>query len=400
MSNYKPFHEKVAELFIKNLESENSIFRTQPAYRPALFQTPVNASTGKNYRGMNAIWLAMQGQQDPRWMTMNQANKMQIKIPKGTSATMINIVKTAETFPMLDDEGKRIKDEHGKARFTTIPLETPTEETHWLFNAAQLAITQDAKLNQQPETGIDRLNKFIAAAGIEIVASKKNVEGFDRSKDQITLPKSPDHYETKMDYAAAVLLQLTNWTAHPDRLNRTPAEEISNADYVAEQLSTGIATVMLASETGISKYPTKHFERFIPEWINMIKAEPAVLAKAVNEAQKITDYVLEAESKLGLRKDLAQKPMRLDLFVGDQINYNHTTYKVLDRIKGDRIKIEDVNSGAKIPISPADGLYRSLVQAKYRGDKPAVEIERDTSKVEDLGNDLNEERSENKNLKR
>lgn len=400
MSNYKPFHEKVAEQFVKNLESETSVFRTQPADRSAVFQTPVNASTGKNYRGLNALWLAMQGQADPRWMTMNQANKMQIKIPKGSSATMINIVKTSESFPMLDDSGKRMKDERGKTRYTTIPLEKPLEETHWVFNASQLAIAQTPGLANQADSGVDRLHKLIAAAGIEIVAGKKNVEGFDMEKNQIQVAKDPDHYETEMDYGGALILQLTNWTAHPDRLNRPGPEQLSNADYVAEQLKTGIATLMLASETGITKYPTKHFERFIPEWVGMIRAEPASLAKATNEAQKIVDYVLETEIKLGLRQDAAQKPMRLDLAIGDQINYNNTTYHVTDRIKGDKLKIEDLNSGAKLPISPSDGLYRSLVHAKYRGDTPSNQISNEHTQESSMDNDLNEEQSEYRTVKR
>lgn len=372
--NYKPFHEKVAELFVKNLESETSPFRAQNPDKPSIFQTPVNASTGKNYRGLNALWLSMQPFPDPRWMTMQQANKMQIKIPKGSSGTLLNIVKTSESFPMLDDNGKRMKDDNGKTKYHTVPLEKPVEETHWVFNASQLALSQDPKIKNELESGVARLHKFIAAAGIELVAGKKNVESYDMSANQIQVAKDPNHYKTEMDYGAALLVQLAAWTAHPDRLNRGASENMSNADHAAEQLKTGLATLMLGSETGINSYKANHFEKFIPEWITMLNAEPAVLSRAADDAQKIVDYILETESKLGLRQNIPQKPMRLDLALGDEINYSGTTYKVIDRIKGDKLKIEDVNSGAKLPISPADGLYKSLVQAKYRGDTVTSEV--------------------------
>jgi antirestriction protein ArdC len=191
MSNYKPFHEKVAEQFVKNLESGNSPFRAQSTDQSAVFQTPLNASTGKNYRGLNALWLAMQPYQDPRWMTMNQANKMQIKIPKGSSATMINIVKTSESFPMLDDSGKRMKDEQGKTKYHTVQLEQPIEEAHWVFNASQLALGKDLKEQTVLESGTERLNKFITAAGIEVIPHKKNEAAYDFASDQIQVAKDP-----------------------------------------------------------------------------------------------------------------------------------------------------------------------------------------------------------------
>jgi antirestriction protein ArdC len=398
--NYKPFHEKVAELFVKNLESETSPFRAQQPDKPSIFQTPVNASTGKNYRGLNALWLSMQPFPDPRWMTMQQANKMQIKIPKGSSGTILNIVKTSESFPMLDDNGKRIKDEQGKIKYHTVQLEKPIEETHWVFNASQLAVAPNLQKQPSAESGPERLAKFIAAAGIEVVAHKKNEEAYDINLDQIQVAKDPKHYKNQEDYGAALLVQLAAWTAHPDRLNRGASETMSIADQVAGQLKTGIATLMLGSETGINSYKADRFEKFIPEWISMIKAEPAVLSRAANDAQKIVDYILEAETKLGLRQNVPQKPMRLDLAIGDEINYSGTTYKVIDRIKGDKLKIEDVNTGAKLPISPADGLYKSLVQAKYRGDTVSNEISNSQGMENGQPNDLDQEQSETRNIRR
>jgi hypothetical protein len=68
-------------------------------------------------------------------------------------------------------------------------------------------------------------------------------------------------------------------------------------------------------------------------------------------------------------------------------------------MKGDKLKIEDINTGAKLPISPADGLYKSLVQAKYRGDTPAsMSVELSRAETETAG--LNEEQAAYKSQKR
>lgn len=397
MSNYKSFNQQVADLFIQKLESGTSPLQgtTQNA-----FQTPVNASTGKNYRGLNALWLSMQPYEDPRWMTLNQANKMQIKIPKGSAGTMISIVKTSESFPMLDDSGKRMKDEQGKTKYQNVQLEQPVEETHWVFNAAQLAIAQDRKTPSGTESGTGRLNKFIAAAGIELVLHTQNVEGYDVGSDQIQVARDPGHYQNEEAYSAALLRQLASWTGHPERLNRDTTVKPGDDDYAAEQLKTGLATLLLSSEMGLSVQHSVQLEKFIPDWVTLIKSDPSVLSMAANEAQKIADYILTAESKLGLRKNIPQKPMPLDLAIGDEIKYGNTSYKVIEAMKGNKLKIEDLGNGAKMPVSPADGLYKSLVQAKYRDPGVAKEHSYEQRNWNEIPAEIKEEQSANRSFKR
>nr|WP_068890433.1 ArdC-like ssDNA-binding domain-containing protein [Pedobacter panaciterrae] len=346
MSNYKPFDQQVADLLIKRLESGISPFQRDDAGHATNFQTPVNASTGKNYRGMNALWLSMQPYDDARWMTLNQANKLQIKIPRGSTGTLLNVVKTSESFAMLDDSGKRMKDESGKVKYQTIQLERPMEETHWVFNAEQLELGSPIRSQTGTEDGIERLEKLVAAT-------------------EVKLPANGD-FKSVSDYNAALIQELLHWTDHPDRLNREVSVNPGMPGYAAESLRAGIATLLLGAEIGIETDAPEHYEKFIPEWIALLKANPTELRNAAQDGQKIADFILETELKLGLRKEAKQKPSPLGLNAGDQIKYNETSYKVLEHLKGDKLKIEDVNTGAKLAIAPTDGLYKSLVQAKYR----------------------------------
>lgn len=50
---------------------------------------------------------------------------------------------------------------------------------------------------------------------------------------------------------------------------------------------------------------------------------------------------------------------------GDQVSYNNTTYKIEDVLKRGQVKIEDLSTGEKTKISTSDGLYQSLLQAKF-----------------------------------
>ncbi|HMI02730.1 MAG TPA: ArdC family protein [Pedobacter sp.] len=113
MTKEKPLHEAVADKLLAQLEAGTSFLQKlngQPQQRP--FQIPFNPSTGKSYRGMNALALAMQSYEDPRWVTLKQANSMGAQVPKGAKATPINFLK--------ENEGQMVP------------------QTAWVFNAEQM----------------------------------------------------------------------------------------------------------------------------------------------------------------------------------------------------------------------------------------------------------------------
>jgi antirestriction protein ArdC len=103
--NFKPLQEQIAEKLIAALQEGTSPFQKPWSDdNSAGYVTPLNPTTGKNYRGMNALWLAMQGHDDPRWMTLKQASFNKWSVEKGAKATMINFVKMTDIRPVLDEK--------------------------------------------------------------------------------------------------------------------------------------------------------------------------------------------------------------------------------------------------------------------------------------------------------
>jgi len=70
---------------------------------------PKNATTDKEYRGGNALWLMSQGYEDPRWCTFNQANEKGWKIRKGEKATWVEYWKWPDKEK--DEENINLSDE-------------------------------------------------------------------------------------------------------------------------------------------------------------------------------------------------------------------------------------------------------------------------------------------------
>jgi len=100
----KPLFEQVAQKLIDQLEKGTSPFQ-QPWNDRQEFTLPFNPTTGKAYRGMNSIWLMMQGHQDPRWLTFKQAQTSGWNIEKGAKGTLINYVKLQDHQQVRDEKG-------------------------------------------------------------------------------------------------------------------------------------------------------------------------------------------------------------------------------------------------------------------------------------------------------
>lgn len=85
----KEYAEEVAAKIIEQLEQGTAPW--QKPWQPGELTLPYNGQTGKEYRGMNSMWLAMQGHSDPRWMTYNQAADAGAQVRKGSKGTKSSI---------------------------------------------------------------------------------------------------------------------------------------------------------------------------------------------------------------------------------------------------------------------------------------------------------------------
>lgn len=369
MANLKPLHELVAEKLIDQLQKGTSPFQmpwtedTGPA-----FAIPLNPTTGKNYRGMNALWLAMQPYQDPRWMTLKQANSIDLKIPKDTKATMITFWKNTEEKPVLDAAGQQVKEENGRPKKETVRLEKPVSANAWVFNAEQVPGMPPLKETLQkfrPNydwTPVERAEAILDASKAQIKFGG-NEAFYAPAPDFIQLPEKRQ-FPTATQFYATALHELGHWTGHETRLNRIMEGNFGSAEYAREELRAEIASLMLGSETGIGHYFGQH-AAYVDNWIKALKEDPYELYRASADAQKITDFVMDIERNLAQKQEVKSALSESTFLTrGEEIAYNNTTYKVTDVLKRGQVKIEDLTSGEKIKISNTDGLYKSLVVAK------------------------------------
>src|ERR1700761_4558237 len=128
----KQINERIAAELAARIQSGDSPFDRAG-------RMPVNPTTGKPYRGMNALWLAMQDRADPRWMTLKQAsNKQGWKVEKGSKGTLISFLKTTDRVQLLDENGRPQLNTRRNPKTELIKLATPVETDAYVFNGEQI----------------------------------------------------------------------------------------------------------------------------------------------------------------------------------------------------------------------------------------------------------------------
>jgi len=120
----KALFERVAERLVEQLEKGTSPFH-KPWTNVNDFEMPYNPTTGKDYRGMNSIWLMMQGYADPRWLTFKQAKANDWNVEKGSRGSLINYVKLYDERIKRDEKGKPILDGKDNPLKMRVKLDRP-----------------------------------------------------------------------------------------------------------------------------------------------------------------------------------------------------------------------------------------------------------------------------------
>ena len=131
----EPFYKAVADKVIEQLEKGTAPW--QKPWEEGHSESPMNPTTGNRYKGMNAVFLAMQGRSDPRWLTYKQAQGLNAQVKKGEKATSIQYVKLKEE-KVIYENGKPKRNSNGDKMKRVVTLERPKYFSASVFNADQI----------------------------------------------------------------------------------------------------------------------------------------------------------------------------------------------------------------------------------------------------------------------
>lgn len=289
----KEYAEQVAARIIEQLEQGTAPW--QKPWQPGELTLPYNASTGNPYKGMNSIWLSMQGYSDPRWLTYNQAANEGAQVRRGSKGSRIMYWKFEDERQARDAQGKPVRDAEGKPVKERVRLEHPRAFFATVFNAEQIdglppLVPKPAM--PEPER-IARAETILAnsQAVIQHVAGDRAY--YAPSSDSITLPLR-SQFPTTDNYYATALHELGHWTGHPSRLDRDLVHPFGSEGYAREELRAEIASLMLGQRLDVGHDPSQH-AAYVGSWVKALKEDPREIFRAAADAEKISAFVMAFE---------------------------------------------------------------------------------------------------------
>lgn len=296
MATLSKVREDLAQTFLAALNQGQLPWRK--CWSQAL---PVNAVTGKTYRGINTLVLSYYGDRrgytDTRWCTYNQAQDKGWQVRKGSKGVRVEYWACFDTkekkLLSWDDVRQKLKLDPDYEKHLQLRCRTYT-----VFNGEQIDGIPEPE--QQPSTDIGTLRKkrdtLIRNMGIGY--EEHGVQAYyTPSMDTVTLPPEATFDDT-YSYMATFLHECGHATGHESRLNRDLSGGFGSESYAREELRAEIASAFTAQSLGLQltdeqlQYQTEHHAAYIQNWANILKDAPEELFRAIKDAEAISDYLI------------------------------------------------------------------------------------------------------------
>lgn len=255
---------------------------------------PRNATTGKPYRGVNAMYLgligSLRGYTSSRWLTLNQCRKEGGRVKyeemrNGTAVIFWKFMKREEdrpdgltvikTFPLCRSftvynvdqcEGlpEKITTAKDVPTFTGSPIESAQKIIDGMPNRPTLNIIDSEHAYYAPMT------------------------------DTVVVPKMEQFVSSEAFYSTT-FHELAHATGHGSRLNRDGVMQgkgFGSESYSKEELIAEMTAAFLSSECGILDKVEQNSTAYVQHWAKRIGSEPRLIIDAAAAAQKATDFIL------------------------------------------------------------------------------------------------------------
>lgn len=297
MSTTNKVREEIANAFIASLQEGKLPWKA--CWEKA---RPENMISHHRYRGINAMMLSLYAQKkgytDPRWCTFKQAAEKGWKIRKGEKAAPVEYwaYYDKEQRKLLDwkEAEKLLRDKDYADKNLVL-----RNRVFMVFNAQQMDGVPE--LENQPGTNIDviRQQRDTLLKNMDLKYREAgDAAYYDPIADTVTLPPEKSFWDTYA-YACTFLHECGHATGHPTRLSREMAGGFGSENYAKEELRAEIASAFTAQALGLQltdeqlKSHMDLHKAYIQGWASALSNAPDELFRAIKDAEKISDYLIE-----------------------------------------------------------------------------------------------------------
>ena len=250
---------------------------------------PKNLQTGKRYRGINVMLLAMKsavaGFTSDYWMTFKQAQAKNGQVRKGEKGSLVTFWKVYETQDQQTGEPKTL----------------PILRHYTAFNIDQIEGVDDPDApaedpNKPPFQPLEKAEAILTGfADPPSVSHDGGSRAFYRAReDSIHLPE-PNRFDFRENYYSTLFHEISHSTGVAKRLDRgldTDPAPFGSPDYSREELVAEIFAAFLRANCGISPQTIEQSAAYLQGWIKVLKGDKRLVVSAAGAAQKSADLIL------------------------------------------------------------------------------------------------------------
>ena len=256
----------------------------------------VNGISDKEYKGINQLLLSYvtykEQYNDNRWFTYYQIKQKayELKDAKGKGIPV-------EFYSVYDIKNKKKVDFADYERLVNERPETKVNyrlicNTSYVFNASLIegVPEQDKYPYDKSIPANNFVKKIISKLGVKY-SERGNEAFYSPTTDEIVLPESKKFYD-EYSYYATQLHEISHSTGSKDRLNRN-IDFKDKKSYAREELVAEISSSFLMAKLGIvpESEDYNNHKSYIQSWISILEDKPNELFKAINESNKVYDYI-------------------------------------------------------------------------------------------------------------
>ena len=118
---------------------------------------------------------------------------------------------------------------------------------------------------------------------------------YSPSEDYVRMP-TVEQFDDTYSYMSVFLHEAAHASGAAHRLNRDLTGSFGSESYAKEELRAEIASAFTASATGINYEQAPQMENhtaYVQNWISVLQNNPNELFRAIKDATKISDYLIE-----------------------------------------------------------------------------------------------------------
>lgn len=328
--------QKLVDLILDSLDDQ--IIPWNKPWEESLQAHPRNAKTGTEYKGSNQITLSIvsgvRGFTDPRWCTFNQAKENEWRIKKGAKGVKL-------CYPLLYNRTLK------KVLLADDFKGLSQEEINKLKSESTLRLKYFDVYNAQEIIGIPKLkeqemNKTIFSNQIASEISENIFKSLDisltnqgdrafysQTQDAIMMPEK-QKFKSEELYYGTLFHELTHATGAKNRLNRVMGEQFGSESYSEEELVAEFSSVFLSQDLGLSNYneDLNNNKAYIQAWADVIKNDPAIIKRAINNANNAYHFLYDAGNIKEYENDLKKVEVK-DQFIEQDVSLEQLKRDVL-----------------------------------------------------------------------